>query len=434
MRNLVKGEQLAERWYLVFLFIFYFLWAVTVPCQDYAPDEYMRYEVSAFLYENNRFPVYEEQLNAEWGFSYAHMPTVLCHLLSYIPMKIVGIFSQDTSVLMKAARMSSVLCAVGSIYFLMKIAGVFFHKYVKWMIVIFVSMLPQFGFLAGYLNNDMPAVLGTSMICYAWVLVSEEKWNRKNALLLAVGIIVCALSYYNSYGWILCSMIFFLSTYLFWNRKDYKGMFRLGMFISVIVLCGISYFFIRQVILYGDLLGFKTQEMYGALYGTDNFYGRPFKMLQMSLIDMLLKSGWVQVTIKSFIACFGYLTYKCPDWVYYLYLSVFVLGIAGFVCYFIKGWKRRDKVQKIFETCILFNILLPVFLSICYSYFSDYQAQGRYLYPGIVGFAYVLGSGFEKWLGRLKNKKAQCMTAVLFCCADIVAAGLVFTLVYLPTI
>lgn len=433
MLSFGKSEKKKEGLYLLLLFLFYLLWACSMP-GDYAPDEYMRYEVSGFLYEHNRLPVYEEQLNREWGFSYAHMPTVLCNLLSYIPMKIAGIFTEDAQVLLRAARIPNVFCGVAAIFFLMKTADLLFEKHVKWMVVIFISMLPQYAFLASYLNNDMPAILGSSIILYAWIRVMKEKWNQKNALLLAIGIIICALSYYNSYGWILCSMIFFVSTCLLQNKRNYKEMLKLGAFIASVVLCGISYSFIRQIVLYGDLLGLRTQDMYGALYGLDKFKGHPFLDTQVSLYTMLFKAGWVQMTVKSFLACFGYLVYKCPDWVYYMYIAVFVCAVLGFFCYFVKMWKSAGGIQKIFELCILVNIMIPVILSIYYSYYIDYQAQGRYLYPGIMGIAYVLARGFEKIIGHIKKPAVKHTAVCAFCAADIAAAVMIFALIYLPTV
>ena len=45
-------------------------------------------------------------------------------------------------------------------------------------------------------------------------------------------------------------------------KKDYQGMVKLGSFISIIVLIGITYMFIRHLVLYGDLLGLNTTSYY----------------------------------------------------------------------------------------------------------------------------------------------------------------------------
>lgn len=56
-----------------------------------------------------------------------------------------------------------------------------------------------------YVNTDSLALLAAAMILYAWASYLREDWTWKNCILLAVGMAVCALSYYNAYGWILCS-------------------------------------------------------------------------------------------------------------------------------------------------------------------------------------------------------------------------------------
>lgn len=443
MREMFRGEETEaknrlskqEIGYCFLMFVFYFIWAVSKRF-DYGPDEYMRYDVSVFLYENNRLPVYDELLNYMWGFSYAHLPTMLCNLLSYVPMKIVGLFSQEKFALVVAARMVSVFAGTGTIYFLFKSARLMFENAIKWLIVIFISMIPQFAFLSSYLNNDIVAVFGSAVIFYSWVHALKFKWNRTNALYLAVGISVCALAYYNSYGWILCSIFMFVITYLMQNKNDYKGMFKLGLLIAVVVLIGISYMFIRHVVLYGDLLGLQTQRYYGNLYAMDGyqFEGRyTAKSAGMTLPVMLFTSGWLSRSFKSFIGVFGYMIHYCPEWVYLLYFLFFAMAIIGFGYYIYKQIKEKDILQLFFSGNILLCIVIPVILSIIYSYNVDYQSQGRYLYPSLLGIAFIVAKGYETLLGLLSQGRYKQSLIKVIAGADICLSIYIFMVVFMPS-
>ena len=69
------------------------------------------------------------------------------------------------------------------------------------------------------------------------------------------------MSYYNSYGWILCSIFIFFASELWQRRKKLsdKELWKWGIYISIVVLVIISFFFIRNAVLYhGDFLGMSS--------------------------------------------------------------------------------------------------------------------------------------------------------------------------------
>ena len=61
------------------------------------------------------------------------------------------------------------------------------------------GFMPQALFLGTYVNTDSLALLSMAMILYSWASYLEAgDWNFRNSILLAVGMAVCALSYYNA--------------------------------------------------------------------------------------------------------------------------------------------------------------------------------------------------------------------------------------------
>lgn len=435
-RSITKFEFL----FCLVCFAFYFLWAVTKQ-YNYAPDEAMRFDVTRFLFEHNRLPVGDELLS-EWGFSYAHLPAVLCNQLGYVFMKLASIFTSNEFYLLLSARMVSVCCATGAVYFIIKITKLLFKSPARWIMIVMISFMPQYCFLASYVNNDSVAFFGISMIVYAWLLGINDNWNYKIMTLLSLGISVCALSYYNSYAWILFSILFFVITYFYKNPKDYKGFTKLTGFIVGLTFLLIGYCFIRHLVIYGDLLGFNTTHKYGELYAVEALKPSNRFTLQergISLKDMLLdpKYTWLDTSFRSFVGAFGYMQFWCPDYIYDLAKWFIIIGGIGFI-----GKTVYDLLIKRCRPNFLLWVLyismavcavVTVALSIGNSYATDFQSQGRYCYPAFLPLAFFVAKGYEGILRLFRSSQHKYAVTAVLCTAFIGISLYVFKSVYLPT-
>ncbi len=395
-------------------FLFYFLWAVNKPF-NYGPDEYMRYDVSEFLFKNNRLPIGLETANPVWGFSYAHLPTMIRHIFDFVFMKIGSIFSSNDFYILLCARMVSVLCGTLIVLFTIKISKILFKTPIRWLMVGLVAFIPQLAFLSSYVNNDIVALLGATFIMYSWILGIHYNWNFKNSSILAIGIAICATSYYNAYSWILFSVFLFIFTYLHQNNKDYKGLFKYSFFIFLIVFLIAGYFFIRHVAFYGDLLGIKTTQSYCELYGIDAL--KPSNRLTpkvqgISLIDMLFGNmRFIKDSSNSFVGCFGYMQYPLPGFFYCIYYILFVMAFIGLVGFFIAKVKNKQKERLsidadkiLFGLSLLFCIVITICLSVYNSYANEFQPQGRYCYPALLAIAFFFTKGFD-FISNLFSEK-----------------------------
>ena len=78
-------------------------------------------------------------------------------------------------------------------------------------------------------------------------------------------------------------------------------------------------------------------------------------------------------------------------------------------------------------------MVIPVLLSVMYSYGNDYQAQGRYIYSAFPGLAVFFGTAYSKLLSRIQSQKiCSAVTAAL--CIVFIAFNLQsFFGTYLPT-
>ena len=389
---------------------------------DYAPDEPMRYDIPKYIFEHHALPNgnMESLRNEIWGFSYAYYPFFLGPLLSAGFMKLVSIFTMNSFALLVAARFTSVLSGVLVAYFVIKIANMLFGKHTKWILIAVTTLMPQFIFLSTYVNNDIIAVAGSAMILYAWLLGMNEKWNLRSCTLLAVGIGVCALSYYNSYGWILCSIFIFFASELWQRRKKLsdKELWKWGIYISIVVLVIISFFFIRNAVMYhGDFLGMSSLTESSEMFAREDI--KPSNRstpqnLGMGFGEMLrttefMGKTWTNATFESFIAVFGYMNVYAPEWVYNTYKVVLVLGGFGLLFGIFKRIQKTEigKSQLLLGINLLICLLIPIGLSMYYSYATDYQPQGRYCYPMLLALTCFISKGLEHLVLWIPSEKIQ---------------------------
>lgn len=401
--QLQKSSVILEIVFLASLFLFYFLWAWTQPYNT-APDEAMRYDIPTFIYEHGRLPHGGDPSirNPIWGISYGFNP-ILSYIFAAGFMKITSIFTTQEFALLMAARMVSVLFGVGTAFFTIRISKKLFPFVYRPLFICLVCLLPQMAYIASYVNNDSMAICTTAMIVYMWILGIESNWDKKSCVGLALSISLCALSYYNAYGFILCSILLFCFTTAFCQNKkyDFGTMWKKGWPIAAIVLVCIGWWFIRNALIYdGDFMARAIAREYGEMYAAPGFKPSDhftYQKAGMPLLEMLLTQHWLRDTKFSFIACFGNMEHYLNLSTYDIYLYPLYFGAFGMLFQLPNKFRlRKDKkwhIDGIFHLLMAVAMVIPVFLSIYYSYTSDFQAQGRYILPMIIPLMYfaVLG-------------------------------------------
>ena len=220
--------------FLVCLFCYYFIWTISQPFNS-CPDEGMKWDICKYIFENNKLPKGDEQAirNPIWGISYAFQP-ILTYMIGAGFMKVASIFTMDKFSLVVAARLVSTVSMTLSIYFVIKIADKLFKdkEIYKILFVVFIAFQPITAFLASYINNDSTAVLATTMIIYLWILGLESNWKTKHCVLLGLAIGFCALTYFNAYGYILCSIILCLVSVIS-NKMKLKDIIQKVLIVAI---------------------------------------------------------------------------------------------------------------------------------------------------------------------------------------------------------
>ena len=157
--------------------------------------------------------------NPVWGISYAFYP-ILNYMVAAVFMKAVSLVSAAPFALLMAARLVSVLLGLGTAYLALSMGKKLFSRRKAWIFTAFISLMPGSLFVFTYVNCDALAVFSTAVMAYAWVCYLKEGWTYRNCVILGLGVAACTLSYYNAYGFILASIVFFGATLLLEVKKE----------------------------------------------------------------------------------------------------------------------------------------------------------------------------------------------------------------------
>lgn len=447
------NEKIMTLAFVLLAFILLTVWAMTQPF-DAGPDESMRYLVVEYIYKHQgALPRGDDPAvrNEIWGISYAYYP-IISYIVSAAFIRVFSLFADPGLSVFKIARMADVLFVTGAVYFVVKASGKLFPKKkysgeVRWLFAAMAGFMPQAIFMGTYVNADSVALLAAAVILYAWASYLRGGWTWKNCMFLAVGMAVCALSYYNAYGWILCSFFFFCFTILLCGEESLEQKVRFllsrGIVVAGVTLLLCGWWFIRNAILYnGDFLGRKScaecAEKYAQKDYRPSLYPTPQK-LKWNWKDIIFYQdpgwyhNWVLTVCVSFIGTFGQMEIYMPYISSKMYIVFFAVGILS--VFLVRGtfslkrkiyityrknvsddvWKIKTSVTSkqwsvdgIFHFMMALLIIIPVILFMYYVYYSDNQAQGRYLLPALYPFVYFVTLGWNNALTRvIKNGKIR---------------------------
>lgn len=399
------------------------------------PDEGMKMDICKYIADNGSLPHGGDPAIRDytWGISYGFTP-ITPYIFSGLFIKITSIFIQDITAYYIAARLVSVICYGIFILFNIKIGRELFkNKFYKILFVCLTSLLPQMIYLGTYINNDCFAMMTISMIVYYCIMGVKHEWNYKTCIKLGLSIGLCAISYYNAYGYILMSAILFIASQLK-NKITFKEILKKGLVVCSIIFIVAGWWFIRSAVIYnGDILGLKTTEEYSNKYAIDEFKSMNRTTPQRqgkSIIQMLIDDSWISITLHSFIGVFGGMMYGIKYYAAIIALLVIAIGYLAFVLYTAEARiVKKEKVDistKMLHCFFTVNIIIPILLSIYYSYTNDFQPQGRYIMPILIPLMYFvvkgLGCIFEDGIKNAKIRKIAKVILVASLCIVLISS------------
>ena len=387
------------------------------------PDEANRDKISLYIAHHHALPNgYDEEIRIPgYGFSYGFQP-ILPYMIQGGVMIIASNFVEGDRPLLYAARLTDCVFGLIMALFVWKLSKKWFKRpAMQYLFSYTVMFLPQSLYLHTYINTESCAMLSTAIILYAITCCLEDDFSYKSCGLLSVGVILCALSYYNAYGFVLGAMMLFVA----WCIRvsvggkasfDGKSFVKKGGFICIIVLAGIAWWFIRSAILYdGDFLGLRARALCGEMYKDPSLLTLmvpPYKEQGYSLFTMFFKSDFWLLTVNSSICSFGAMDILTNIWVYRFFKALFFGGLILFIFVPQKAVKEhctgyrlseRPTLGFFYHVVLIMCAVIPIALSVMYSYQTDYQPQGRYILPALLPVCYYVVRGVEKGVGVLSE-------------------------------
>ena len=140
-------------------------------------------------------------------------------------------------------------------------------------------------------------------------------------------------------------------------------------------------------------------------------------------------SNWIQNTICSFIGVFSFLTLFMDLPVYLIYIVFFFLGFLPFCILGIRKNWWHDKWRRTIMITGFFCILIPLGMSLYNSYYSDFQAQGRYLLPALIPLMMMIASGYDTALDTAAKTSEK--TGRITICLPIILFILLYMILFL---
>ncbi len=378
------------------------------------PDEFNRYLIPQYIAEHGTLPNgFEEAIRIPaYGFSYAFQP-ILPYMVQGYSMRLAGFFTQDPDFLFYTARMVDFAFGLVMAVFLLLLSRKWFRcRALQWLFCFLTMFIPQSLFLHTYVNTDSCCMMSIAVMLYGLTCCLQDHFRYRSCLIMSMGIILCALSYYNAYGFILSCILLFTAHFFSLQAGrpclDWKPFLKKGMFISAIVLLGIGWWFIRSYILYdGDILGLRTRNLCSELYGNEDMKAETritYQSMGYTLVSMLFRSDFLVLSLNSFICMYGPMVVTTALWIYRFYKFLFLVGLMGSILPLSRFaripegivFPGRPALNRFFHGNMAVCMLIPFVLSIIYSYGTDYQPQGRYLMPILIPLCYYCVRGLEK--------------------------------------
>lgn len=367
------------------------------------PDEVMRSLLPKCIVGGNLLPSgYDKCAIYSLGYwSYAFYPQLLPAYLSAVFMTIARLLGGSESIIFMSGRLASVcfgLTALAStsscVYHILR--GNRSAELIACLTVVLMGFWPQFAFLSSYMNNDIAALAGVSLILLALVRGIREKWDLRSTAILCTGVVVTGLSYWNAYGFIMAGVVIFIVTVFLQHQHDFQVVLRIIVPAAIVCALCVLPFFLVNIIRYGDPVGmhaFHDRYMQWITDGGERLQtpwtGEPW--------NLPVDSSFVQSTVESFIAMFGYMSVRMPYPVYLMYILLAGAGIGLFLSRCAGYMQSRE--ERVFAIGVVVACLITVGLFFYYNLQVDYQPQGRYiiylLVPLTIASAVGIGKSFR---------------------------------------
>lgn len=267
-----------------------------------------------------------------------------------------------------------------------------------------IGLMPQFTFIASYLNDDGAAIAAVSLIVLAMLRIVKSGATLGNCLFFAFSVGITVIT--KKAGWVFlpAAMLFYLGYILKFNRHFLAR--HIAMTIAFIIAGG--WWLIFNMIEYGIDDPILSKVINEAAWKNTKFDLNQFGFLAENGIGLtgLVFDNYANFWQATYIAVVGHL-----DWLalkvgslQYNYYLIFLVGAVANLFFLAQKMfvsKFTDR-QAWFETILYIGIASQIFAFVWTNVMNDIQIQGKYIMPVILPIL-LLSLSFYKKLFQLAS-------------------------------
>lgn len=255
---------------------------------------------------------------------------------------------------------------------------------------LFTALLPERAISVAQLNNDILLEVFCAAVFGLLAVVMGRGFTRRSILLTGLMVGLAILTKLSALT-LAPVVIFAWGLIAFHRRQSWRTTLKQVLAILAIVVVCASPLFVRNIVLYGDLMGINT-----FLAQTDDLVkGTLSQRLAIGSLD-LFRNSWIILWDGMEVAT------KPSATLLYVLLAVTTLFITSAL---FTAWLRKDKLlsQNVVEISVPAIALVSVSVLVSYIQGLFPTVQGRFLLPVMVPTAWLIGSGLwfmgERWRG-----------------------------------
>jgi 4-amino-4-deoxy-L-arabinose transferase-like glycosyltransferase len=288
---------------------------------------------------------------------------------------------------------------VALIYVYKTVKLVFEDKRIILLSLFVAASTPQFVFMNAVINNDSLAIMFMSMVVYYFFRIITNPAGLKDyfiaGILIGISVITKKTLLFAIPGAVILSLYF-----MYKNRADRLIILRNISALLILTIIISAAYFIRNQILYGDLLGSQME--------LDTM---PQHIEHKSIFSSFFIFKFFPTIYHSYIGSFGWMNVKLPLAIYGLVSLVFISSVAGYV--------SNMRIKAFSNSYINFGFILIILAIgvLAYANLSFTQAQGRYMLPLIsvisINLVYGIGLFAEKFKFKNSINMAYLLVALI---------------------
>jgi 4-amino-4-deoxy-L-arabinose transferase-like glycosyltransferase len=259
-----------------------------------------------------------------------------------------------------------------------------------------VAFNPQFLYLSGAVNNDVPAALCGAAVLLACVRIVRAGPSLCTDVTLGVLFGAGLLTKFNLLA--LLALIELAYLVAVWPARDWRAFLRSTLVVLGLAALIAGWWFWRNQVLYGEPTGFlRVTELWGERHPAETW----------KILGLELPMAW-----STLWGRFGYGQVPLPDGVYRGLACLAAAGAVGLVIASGRGLmasrRRPSATGHLLPTAryplllllLLSTVLLFAAVLVAYILVSPAGAMGRFFFPGLPALALLLVLGLSQFFPR----------------------------------